>query len=119
MRAAKTAPDSNNSGDRRIGERLTNRLGAPRGGASNVTEAREHRIIVNWLKSKALDFGEPGIELLEWKGTGWRHDGEAAARLERPGFCDHRNRAISSAMARWSSRPRHCRSALPSRGRGA
>jgi len=41
------------------------------------------------------------------------------AWFERAWLQHHRNRAISSAMARCSSRPRRCRSADPTSGRGA
>ena len=53
----------------------------------------------------------PQVELFPVERAGWSDDGETAPRLEGARLQHQMNRAISSAMARCSSRPSRCDSA--------
>ena len=81
------------------------------GGPATYLQTREDRVVIDRDESQALELRDSVVELLADKRAGWSDDGEAAARFEGARLQHHRNRAISSAMARCSSRPSRCRSA--------
>ena len=119
LRAAVAAAHADEAGNRRIAPGVVNRGGADRRRSGDVALAREDGVVEDRHEAEAADFVDAAVELLAGERAGGSDDGEAIAWRERARLEHHRKRAISSAIARCSSRPSASRSARPAAGRAA
>src|SRR5205814_498470 len=114
--AAVSAADADHAGDRRIPPRRTNRGRSKLRLAGHVALPREHRLVVDRIESEPAELGDAAVELCAVERAGGSDHGDAIAGTEGAGLPHQRYRAISSAMARYSSRPIAARSAGPRAG---
>src|SRR5262245_838631 len=119
LRAAEAAANADQTRNRWIAPGSSNGGGAKLGRTGDVPLAREHRVVEDRLESQPANLLDPEVELVAIEGAGRRDDGKAIARFEGPRLPHHRKRAISSATARCSSRPRVDRRARTAGGRAA
>ena len=119
LRAAVSAAHADESGDRGIAPRRLNRRRANLRRPARYSLSGEDRLVVDRLETQPADLVDALVELVAIERAGGGDDGKAIAGLERARLQHHANRAISSAIARCSSRPSTCcRARGPSGRRG-